>query len=125
MPTIADYIVIRDGFFELAPGEDRNFGSIFIPQDRVPGTARAKAILQYKARPLKKEPFAAATELTVKFNGFSVQNIKLTVDTIHGLWETFPATILNADSSANFVQFRADIGPVRLADVILWFQRHI
>jgi hypothetical protein len=111
--------------FELATGESRNFGSIFIPADRVPGTAKAKAILQYKARPLTNPPIAATTELTVKFNGFTVQGIKLTVDTIHGLWETFPATILNADSSANFVQFRADIGPVRIADVILWFQRHI
>jgi hypothetical protein len=125
MSTIADYIVIRDGTFELATGESRNFGSIFIPSDRVPGTAKAKAILQYKARPLSNPPFAATTELTVQFNGTTVQGIKLTLDTIHGLWETFPATILNADSSANFVQFRAEIGPVRIADIILWFQRRI
>ncbi len=125
MSTIADYIVIRDNIFELAPGEDKRFGSLFIPADRVPGTAKAKAILQYKARPLTKPPLAAATELTVNFNGTTVQSIKLSIDTIHGLWETFPATILNADSSANFVQFRAEIGPVRLADVILWYQRRI
>ena len=125
MPTIADYIVIRDNSFELAVGESRNFGSLFIPADRVAGTAKAKAILQYKARPLTNQPFAATTDLTVKFNGATVQGIKLTLDTVHGLWETFPATILNADSSANFVQFRAEIGPVRIADVILWFQRSI
>lgn len=125
MPTIADYIVIKDNTFELATGESRNFGSIFIPSDLVPGTAKAKAILQYKARPLTNPPFAGSTELKVEFNGFDVQGIKLTLDTIHGLWETFPATILNADSSANFVQFRAEIGPVRIADVILWFQRRI
>lgn len=125
MPTIADYIVIRDGPFELTAGNAWSTGNIAIPSDLVPGTATAKAILQYKVRPPASPPFAPSAEIEVRFNGRSLETIRLRTDTVHGLWETFPATILNADSAANFVEFRVESGFARISDVILWFQRDI
>ena len=125
MPTMADYIVIRDAPFDLVTGEERQFGAIAIPADRVPGTASAKAILQYKVRPPTSAPFAPSADIAVRFNGFEVETVKVTVDTVRGLWETFPATVLNADSPANFVSFRVEQGRIRISDVIVWFQRDI
>jgi len=125
MAQIADYIVIRDGVFDLDVGESRNFGSIPIPDDLVPGTARAKAILQYKVRPPTNPPFSGSTDLTVIVNGHTIETVRIRLDTVRGLWETFPATILNADLRTNFVQFQAAVGPARISDVILWFQRNI
>ncbi|CAN5831281.1 hypothetical protein BH23ACT10_BH23ACT10_24990 [soil metagenome] len=125
MPTIADYIVIRDGPFELTGSNPWSSGNISIPNDLVPGTITAKAVLQYKVRPTASPPFAPSAEIEVRVNGRSVETIRLSTDTVHGLWEVFPATILNADSAANFVEFRAESGFARISDVILWFQRDI
>ncbi len=125
MPKLTDHAVITDNPFDLAVGQNRVFSSIRIPSDLVPGTGRRMAILQYKVRPLTTQGFSAATELSISVNGANIETVNITLDTVRGLWETFPATILNADSRANMIDFRAQIGPVRISDVILWFHRNI
>ena len=125
MPTIADYLVIRDGSFELLDGETAFSQSFTMPSDLVPGTARAKAILAYKAWPPQVDPFAATADLTIRVNGNQIGTFAIELDTVRGLWETFPATILNAGSAANFVQYSCQAGRIRISDVILWFQRRL
>ena len=125
MPTIADYLVIRDGSFELVAGETAFSQNFSIPSDLVPGTDKAKAILAYKAWPPQVDPFASTADLMIRVNGNQIGTFAIELDTVRGLWETFPATILNAGSAANFVEYRREAGRIRISDVILWFQRRI
>ena len=125
MPTIADYMVITDPSFELFAGQSQHFGSLPMPHDLVPGTAKAKAILAYKAWPSTNTPFSPTADVTIRVNGHNLGTFEIKLDTVRGLWETFPATILNADSAANFIEFECEIGRIRISGVILWFQRQI
>lgn len=126
MATIADYSVLRDGAFDLESGEERELPSFFAPQDIVPGTNLAKAILSYKARPLQQPPFAPYVELDIslKYQALDIEEVVLKGDTVHGLWEAFPADRLST-LVANVFVFRSNSGRVRISDVILWYQRDI
>lgn len=126
MPTIADYAVLRDGTFDLESGEELELAPFFPPDDLVPGTAKAKAILCYKARPLPQAPFSPSADLKIslKFQLLNIESIKITGDTVRGLWEAFSADELSKTVGNVFI-FKSESGRVRISDVVLWYQRNI
>ena len=126
MPTIADYSVLRDGSFDLDSGERKELAPFFPPSDLVPGTAKAKALLYYKARPLPQAPFAAQVHLRIilKVQNLEIEDIRIKDDSVRGLWEAFSAAELSSTVGNVFV-FKSDSGKVRISDVVLWYQRDI
>jgi hypothetical protein len=126
MATIADYMVLRDGTFDLESGESRELAPFFPPDDLVQGSSSANAILCYKARPLPQAPFTPQVDLkiTLKFQAFEIETVQIQDDTVRGLWEVFPAAQLSSTVGNVFV-FRSESGRVRISDVVLWYQRNI
>ncbi|MEM1129935.1 MAG: hypothetical protein AAGH83_05360, partial [Pseudomonadota bacterium] len=96
MPTVADYAVLRDGAFELSAGDHEDMQPFFRPEGFVSGTNLARAILAFKVRPLPTPPFSPNLNFRVLKLGPPDESIvgptNLTIDTLHGLWETVPAT---------------------------------
>ena len=117
MASIADYIVVNDGEFALNPGESATFHDP-IPSDLVLGTNRAKAILAFKAW---ATPSGGSFEVEV--NDTVIYGPTISGGDVRVLWETFPATILNAGIT-NTCQFRATTNKIWFADVVLWIQRN-
>ena len=124
MATVADYAVLRDANFTLEPGESFETQPFFAPDAFVAGTNLAKAILAYKVTPLANDPFAAEVDFTVS-TGVPPNNIvnvnNLRTQTIHGLWEAFPATGFGQNIGRTFL-FSVRTGRARFGDVVLWYQ---
>lgn len=126
MPTIADYTVLSDGTFDLSSGQEKELAPFFPPDDLVPGTAKAKAILCYKARPLPQAPFSPQVDLKIslKFQNLNIETVTIKDDSVRGLWEAFSAAELSSTVGNIFI-FKSQSGKVRISDVVLWYQRNI
>ncbi len=126
MVTMADYTVLRDGTFDLDSGAHLELAPFFPPDDLVPGTGQAKAILCYKARPLAQPPFSPQVDLKIslKFQNLQIETIRIKDDNVRGLWEAFSAAELSQTVGNVFI-FTSVTGRVRISDVVLWYQRRI
>ena len=119
MPTRADYKVLRDGTFDLIEGEEREF-----PFDLPDDLSDNMLIVAWKARPNNSPAFQPVTTIDVllRNQAHQVDSVTIRGDTVHGLWETFPLSVVNIDIP-NTLVLRCTLGAVRLSDVILWFRR--
>jgi hypothetical protein len=126
MATIADYLVLRDGTFDLESGEHLELDPFFPPDDLVTGSGSANAILCYKARPLPQAPFTPQVDLKIllKFQNLEIETVTIQDDSVRGLWEVFPAGKLSSTVGNIFI-FESESGRVRISDVVLWYQRNI
>jgi hypothetical protein len=120
MPTVADYIVLRDNHFDLDHEQERE-----IAFDLPDQLSNVKLVLAYQARPIASPPFQAVSkiDISLKFQQH-IDTVTIRGDTIHGLWETFPRLAVNTDIT-NTLIFKSLSGTVRISDVVLWFQRNV
>ena len=132
MPTLTDYLVLRDGSVELDSEFDHTAESVFsLEGDFTAGTRLAKPILAFIVKPLSanakmnvvvgsdpggSEGFLqkSRTVSQIVFNGASSHD--------QGLWEAFSGELLTPRAK-NVVSFIATEGRLRVRDVVLWHQR--
>lgn len=130
MPSLVDYIVIKDSPFELMPGNSEDFFDFNLPSDYVAGTNLAKPILQFMVRGNLDDDYT----FQIGFNDpqmlqsqsevrYSFSNVPQ--NRIFSMHEAIDGSKLNP--GANRIYFRK-IGvnvKVGFSDVILWFQRSV
>lgn len=128
MPTVADYTVLRDTSFELAPGESFETPMFFAPKGFVKGTNRAKAIFAFMFQALPDSLFAPSVDFTIvqsaappiQIAGYTNYN----TDRLVGVWETFSAAQIGGVVGTNFTIY-VHKGRARFSDIILWYQVRI
>lgn len=122
MSILIDYLVISSDPFELQVDQQRTF-TFELPGGLVLGLNTARPLLAYKVGTLALPRCAARATLAIDINDHRLVSLQVEQTILRGLWEAFPGHFLHADTT-NTVQFRLLSGAVRLADVVLWFQRY-
>lgn len=128
MPTVADYVVLRDGSIELSRGESFDTRPFFRPDGFVEGTDLAKAIIAFKVQPLpvvtSSGTFSPHADINISkllVPPEPVASISLADGTLRAYWESFPATGFGVNVGTRF-SFSLSKGRALFADVILWYQ---
>lgn len=128
MPTVADYVVLRDGNVELATGESYETPVFIAPEGFVQGTNRAKAIFAFTLQALPDPPFAPSVNFTITQSAAPpleiTRYVGYTASTPAGMWETFEANRIGGKVGTTFT-ISVQRGRARFADIVLWYQVRI
>jgi hypothetical protein len=94
-----------------------------INSDLVTDRADSVPILSYQCRPLSDQ----TVNLRIDISGDNIENVAISVNTVRAMWKTFDARLLHPGLGAdNNVKFRnTGSGPIRISDVIVWYQRNV
>jgi len=130
MARLLDYVVIQRQPIDLDhTGQSELLG--FHVRARAVTDLESIPALSFQARapsspvPGPSPDLGGRVDLEILVNGLPTGVVRITLDSVRGVWRTFAAPRLNADSSANFVQFRSERGLARISDVVLWYQREV
>jgi hypothetical protein len=123
MSILTDYIVISSDPFELETDQQRAL-TFELPGGLLMRNSLARPLLAYKVQPLASPAAHPSAVLTIDINNHRIVSLTLEQAILCGLWEAFPGQFLQ-EGATNIVQFRLLRGQVRLADVVLWFQRTV
>ena len=132
MPTLTDYLVLRDGSVELDSEFDHTAESVFsLDSDFTAGTRLAKPILAFIVKPLSANAKMSVVVGSDPGGSEGFLQKSRTVSQLifdggashdHGLWESFSGELLTP-GARNVVSFIATEGRLRVRDVVLWHQR--
>lgn len=130
MARVLDYVVVRRQVFDLEHLEQSEFFGFHV-QANVDRDPQSIPALSFQVRPPSSvvpgpsPDLGGMIDLEIIVNGLPTGVIRITLDSVRGVWRTFSQPTLNEDSSANFVQFRSENGMARISDVVLWYQRDV
>lgn len=130
MPRLLDYVVIQRQPIDLAHTGQSDLLGFHVRANAVTDRDALPALSFQVRAPSSPVPGPAPdlggrVDLEILVNGLPTGVVRITLDSVRGIWRTFAAPELNADSSANFVQFRSEQGLARISDVVLWYQRDV
>ncbi len=122
MPSVADYVVIRDTKFELRRDHEQTF-TFNVPENIVVSGGSRRPIIAYFADPSGN---AKNLRCEIEINDQIVSTYSYSGGVGRGHFEVLRHTNLNAGDT-NTIQFRVESGEgsIGFSDVILWFQRMV
>ena len=129
MASLVDYLVIKDGPFELKPGNSQEIFQFNLPNDYVAGTNLAKPILQFMVRGNLDDDYI----FQIGFNDPQMLQSKSEVrytfsdvaqSRIFSMHEAINGSKLNPGNNTVYFR-RIGTGKVGFSDVVLWFQRTV
>jgi len=130
MPRLLDYVVIRRDPLDLDHTGQSELLGFHVRAGAVTSPDSLPALTFQARAPSSRVPgpspdLGGRVDLEILVNGLPTGVVRITLDSVRGVWRTFSEPRLNADSSANFVQFRSEQGLARISDVVLWYQRDV
>jgi hypothetical protein len=119
MPTIGDYIVVRDTDFEVKKGEPKSF-KVKLPTNVHRDKDKKRPILAYVVEQIDAEKL----EYVIRIDNQKIKGGSLKGRGMYGLWEVFTFPGENKEITIKFeVKDTESKGTLKFHDVVLWFHR--
>ncbi|MEO1296756.1 MAG: hypothetical protein AAFW75_13290 [Cyanobacteria bacterium J06636_16] len=126
MPRISDYIVIRDGAFNLSPDEDKPGQQSFSIEVNDDAVRNASAILSFRMH-AHSNPNNLVFDVHIDNHLVFKYPFGLDGETCQTVHEIVNRNVLTLDPGLDILRFSAlsGSGTVSISDVVLHFQRDI
>lgn len=120
MPTVADYLILRDAPFTLATGGDidRQFDFSLDSDVRL----NQSMILQFF---VVSSQNASSLAFRSTVNGSGVRTIDVNGNFFCTVHEAFPGSVARQGQNQYAVSITSGTGRVEISDVVIWFQRDV